>query len=159
MRKKISTLARGSSISNVYNSDLKKLFLGCPSLIEQQKIALFLSAVDTKIEQLGKKKALLEQYKKGMMQKLFPSTSSGQVPELRFKPAFDSAQATRSVIEANQKFPITDSPVAERSRSYPDWEEKRLGEVATITMGSSPSSSAYNASSNGLPLLQGNADI
>ena len=40
-----------------------------------------------------------------------------------------------------------------------EWEEVRLSSVAQITMGSSPKSEAYNEVGDGLPLLQGNADI
>ncbi|HEB11148.1 MAG TPA: hypothetical protein ENI06_08050 [Spirochaetales bacterium] len=39
------------------------------------------------------------------------------------------------------------------------WVVKKLGEIADINMGQSPSSSNYNASGVGLPLVQGNADI
>jgi type I restriction enzyme, S subunit len=40
-----------------------------------------------------------------------------------------------------------------------EWEVKRLGDVAEIVMGQSPSSVNYNTKGLGLPLIQGNADI
>ncbi|MDE0450780.1 MAG: restriction endonuclease subunit S [Gammaproteobacteria bacterium] len=40
-----------------------------------------------------------------------------------------------------------------------EWKPKRLGEVSEIVMGQSPSSAHYNDRGEGLPLIQGNADI
>jgi type I restriction enzyme S subunit len=40
-----------------------------------------------------------------------------------------------------------------------EWEVKKLGDIAEITMGQSPSSYNYNKQGRGLPLIQGNADI
>ena len=112
--------------TNVSTEDVKNIKLNFPTLLEQQKIASFLSAVDEKIQQLSRKKELLEQYKKGVMQQLF----SGK---LRFK--------------------------HDNGKDYPDWEEKKLGEIAIITMGQSPESKSYNTESQGMLLIQGNADI
>ncbi len=44
-------------------------------------------------------------------------------------------------------------------RDAGEWGGKPLGEFATILMGASPKSDSYNQNENGLPLLQGNADI
>jgi type I restriction enzyme S subunit len=40
-----------------------------------------------------------------------------------------------------------------------EWKEVQLSNISNIIMGSSPKSSAYNKIGEGLPLLQGNADI
>ena len=67
-----------TGVPQLTSPQLKTYRINFPDVEEQQKIASFLSAVDTKIEQLNRKKSLLEQYKKGMMQKLF-------IQEIRFK--------------------------------------------------------------------------
>ncbi len=68
----------GSGVPTLNRNDIHSLKKCVPEKKEQQKIASFLSAVDKKIEQLTRKKELLEEYKKGVMQKLVTQ-------EVRFK--------------------------------------------------------------------------
>jgi type I restriction enzyme S subunit len=82
---------------NITTKDFIEMPILLPSLPEQTKIAAFLSAVDTKIDQLTQKKTLLETYKKGAMQQIFSQ-------QIRFTP--------------------------NEGGEYPEWEEKKLGEVA-----------------------------
>lgn len=77
-KKDIANLAQGISVVHLYSSQLSLLKLNLPEKEEQTKIASFLTAVDDKLQALKKKKELLEQYKKGMMQQLFSQ-------EIRFK--------------------------------------------------------------------------
>jgi len=74
----IMKLAGTSTIPDLNHGDFYNLKINLPSLPEQEKIASFLSSVDNKINNLTKKKELLEKYKKGIMQKIFKQ-------EIRFK--------------------------------------------------------------------------
>jgi type I restriction enzyme, S subunit len=96
------------SQTNISQNDLKSVPITIPTLPEQRKIADFLTAVDGRIQQLRQKKALLEDYKKGVMQQLFTQA-------LRFKD--------------------------DHGNEFPEWEEKKLGEIGTITTGKTPSTS------------------
>lgn len=71
-------LCTGATRLYIGISEQRKLPFSYPSKPEQTKIASFFSAIDEKISQLNQKHELLNQYKQGMMQKLFSQ-------QIRFK--------------------------------------------------------------------------
>jgi type I restriction enzyme S subunit len=92
----IRDLSNQGGQENLSAGIIKNLEINFPSLPEQTKIASFLSTVDEKIQHLKKQLSLQEQYKKGVMQKIFSR-------EIRFKD--------------------------ENGNDFPEWEEKKLGEI------------------------------
>ena len=98
--------ANGFALLHITKGTIENWKINLPTRQEQQKIAAFLAAVDSKIEQLSKKQALLGEYKKGLMQQIFTQ-------EIRFKAGDGS--------------------------DFPDWEEKKLGDVFEIKAGQSKS--------------------
>jgi len=100
----------GSGREGLNFQSIRSFKIVFPKPKEQQKIANFLSAIDNRIQTLVKKKTLLEQYKKGVMQEVFKQ-------ELRFK---DDTSTTLS---------------ASDGKAFPEWEEKKLGQTGNIKKG------------------------
>ena len=104
-KKEFLRKSQGSTFLEISGKEIRKFKIILPTLPEQEKIAAFLTSVDDRIDQLKRKKSLLQDYKKGAMQKLFSQ-------ELRFKD--------------------------EQGKDFPDWEEKKLGELGSFIGGGTP---------------------
>lgn len=78
VRKQIMSKAQGAQHINIGQEILSSVRVNMPSLPEQQKIAEFLSTIDTVIEKQKETVSAWEERKKGVMQKLFSQ-------EVRFK--------------------------------------------------------------------------
>ena len=87
-----------------------------PCLEEQQKIAEFLSTIDTVIAKQKETVSAWEKRKKGVMQKLFSQ-------EVRFK--------------------------ADDGSKFPDWEEKKLGDICKTCSGGTPKAGKTRYYENG----------
>lgn len=78
MKYEFAKRVEGASVSNLYYSYLEDIKLKIPDIREQQKLGVFFSKLDRQIELEEKKLELLEQQKRGYMQKIFSQ-------QLRFK--------------------------------------------------------------------------
>lgn len=102
----ISSSARMDGLLNISYTDYMKINISVPTLAEQQKIADFLSNVDSIITTETKILKNLQKKKKALMQKLFTQ-------QLRFK--------------------------SDDGKDFPEWEEKKLGDVCSYIGGGTPS--------------------
>ena len=102
----------GGAQPKLNQATCRAIIMNMPSLPEQQKIAEFLSTIDTVIEKQKETVSAWEERKKGVMQKLFSQ-------EVRFK--------------------------ADDGSEFPEWEEKKLGNVADVKVGEKPTLVSDNA--------------
>ncbi len=96
-KNEISQLAQGYSVVHLYPEQLKKLNIHIPkSPKEQEKIADCLGGLDNLISAITDKIETLKEYKKGLMQQLFPAEGK-TTPALRF-PEFQNAGEWKNTI-------------------------------------------------------------
>ena len=129
-QRKLSKLAQGKSVVHLHNEDLSNLEIKIPSLPEQQKIADFLSTVDSIIASETKILNALQKKKKALIQKLFSqqirfkADDGSEFPEWVEKKVTDFAKVdtgannTQDKVE-NGLFPFyVRSPIVYRSNKY-----------------------------------------
>lgn len=98
-------MAVGNTIKTIGLPYFKKLKIIVPDFKEQQKIANFLTAIDQRITLLKQKKKALEQYKKGLMQKIFSQEirfldDGNDYPDWESKKVSDLFEVTRGQVLA-----------------------------------------------------------
>lgn len=102
-------LAVEAAQKNINIGFLEIYVLTLPSLPEQRKIADFLTAVDKRIEKLIQKKALLEDYKKGVMQQLFTQTIRFKDDDGKDFPDWEEKKLSEVLYEHKEKSDGTES--------------------------------------------------
>lgn len=139
----LSKFGTGSGVPTLNRNDVHDTLIHIPSHDEQKKISMCLDNLDHLITLHQRKLEKLKEYKKGMLQKMFPKNGE-KIPEVRF-PGFDGERKERKVSElcsistgkSNTQDKVEDgkypfyvrSPIIERSTKY------LYDEEAVITVG------------------------
>lgn len=111
----------------LYFKDFSLIVFPVPSINEQTKISNFFKALDSKIEILTKKKTLLEQYKKGIMQQVFSQQirfkdeEGNDFPEWEEKELgdlLDYEQPTKYLVESTEYSDSYTTPVLTAGKTF-----------------------------------------
>ncbi len=99
--------------------------------------------VDQRIQLLQRKKAKLEEYKKGVMQRLFaasPLSESG-LSGLEDSQDQHGKEDHPNILSSGKSSFRQLRFKDENGNDFPDWEEKKLGDLGTFIGGGTPQSS------------------
>ncbi len=113
---RLNIFVESTGVPQLTGPQISSYRVALPAHPEQQKIASFLSKVDEKIALLTEKKDKLTEYKKGVMQQLFNGKWEKQGGQLTF-------------------IPPTLRFKADDGSEFPDWEERKLGELGQFKNG------------------------
>ena len=69
--RKLNTLSSGTTISYLSREQFEKFSISIPPILEQKKIAAFLTSIDEKIEKCQGQIQSMEKWKKGLLQQMF----------------------------------------------------------------------------------------
>jgi type I restriction enzyme S subunit len=128
--KEIASIASGAATPIVNKTTFAHFEISVPPLPTQRKIASILSAYDDLIENNSRRIAILEEMAQAIYREWFVN--------FRF-PGHENVE-------------LVDSPLGKIPEG---WKVKPLGEVAIITMGTSPKGDTYNEEGRGTPLVNG----
>ncbi|HFU3968411.1 TPA: restriction endonuclease subunit S [Streptococcus suis] len=116
--------ARNHGLLNIATNDFFKTRLFIPTLPEQEAIGSFFSDLDQLITLHQRKLDDVKELKKALLQKMFPKGNGNDFPELRF-PEFTDA-----------------------------WKQRKLGEVAEMYSGGTPSVGRKDYYAGGIPFIR-----
>lgn len=126
----IRPIVTGINVPHISAEQIKAFRFALPPLQVQEKIASILSAYDDLIENNTRRMAILEAMAHAIYREWFV--------EFRFP--------------GHEKVKLVESPLGKIPEG---WSVRTLGEIASITMGTSPSSDTYNEEGCGTPLING----
>jgi len=160
LENEIARRGTGTTFSAIGGDKLKELKIPLPPFNEQVRIVARLeelfARLDAGVEGLRKVKAQLKRYRQAVLKYAFEGKLTEEWRKThkdQIEPAIELLERVKHRKARSQKpLPIEESDLFTLPE---DWAWTAFGEISQINMGQSPSSSSYNNSGHGTPLLNG----